>query len=60
MTIQEAIQIVSVEVQHPYSAKKMARPDALKLLIGAGERVLEGRGQGLRLYIDPLPGETEK
>lgn len=58
MTLQEAIEIISEEVKHPYSAKKMCRPDALKLLIEAGKRLEEARTYPGHFHTTVLPGET--
>lgn len=58
MRLEEAIKIVEEEVKHPYSAKKMVRPDALKLLIEAGERYLSLEQSDEYIILKPLPGET--
>lgn len=58
MKLEEAIEILSEEVKHPYSAKKMSRPDALKLLIEAGKQVQFYRSIPDGKTHNLLPGET--
>jgi len=60
MKLEKAIEILSEEVKHPYSAKRMARPDAIKLGIEAMKKWQVLR-EGRLGIIDPLlPSETEE
>ena len=60
MTLDKAIEILSEEVKHPYSAKKMSRPDAIKLGIEALERLRAYRKGNLYPISELLPGETKE
>jgi len=60
MTLQEAIEILLEEVKHPYSAKKMCRPDAIKLGIEALRREQKRRHFFVPNVMNILPGETKE
>jgi len=60
MKISKAIEILSDEVKHPYSAKKMAHPDAITLGIEALKRIQDQRQCPINLPLSLLPGETTK
>lgn len=60
MNLVKAIEILEEEVKHPYSAKKMGRPDALKLGIEALKEVERLRPH-IHYHVQQLlPGETEE
>lgn len=60
MTLKEAIKYLSDEVEHPYSAKKLRRPGALKLGIEAMERLEQERSLHTYPAYKLLPSETEE
>uniref|UniRef100_A0A6M3M4M5 Uncharacterized protein n=1 Tax=viral metagenome TaxID=1070528 RepID=A0A6M3M4M5_9ZZZZ len=58
MTLTKAIELLQRDLDDPGSVDILDLNKAQEWGIEALKRVKEGRQQGLRIYIDLLPGET--
>jgi len=59
MNLKKAIEIIKLNVADPSQVPSSDFRDALKLLIEAGERIIEARVEYHSVWGDLLPGETE-
>lgn len=60
MKLDEAIEVQTISLDHPYITTNPELRKAMKLLIEAGKREIRNRKDPDYVLVGPLPGETEE